>query len=167
MDNQAIKGGLEVFTTAIGAVKALVGLAGSPKNNDVGRQVDDVLAKLGEAREKYIEMQGKYLAAVDENRQLKERLVEKDCVVFHDGAYWRKRDSGEEGPFCPACQGYGKLVRGQVNSVYGGQVEFSCPYHKGNYLFNVPESLVKDIPLDSYRQRSDFAIVPGPRHDQF
>src|SRR5580700_1573736 len=125
MDNQMIKGGLEVFTAATGAAKAIVGLASSTKSNDVKRQVDDALGKLGEARERYIELQEKYLASVDENRRLKEQLNDRDTVAFHDGAYWRKRGAGEEGPFCPGC-GPSRLVRGQVNSVYEGQVEFSC-----------------------------------------
>jgi hypothetical protein len=127
--------------------------------------VDDALGKLGEARERHIELQDRYIAAVDENRQLKEKLAERDTVVFHDGAYWRKRGTGEEGPFCSGC-GPGKLVRGQVNSVYEGQVEFSCPNHKETFLYNVPEDFVKDIPLDSYRHRNDFAIVHGPRNDR-
>jgi hypothetical protein len=57
--------------------------------------VDDALGKLGEARERYIELQERYLAAVDENRRLKEELTERDAVAFHDGAYWRKPGTGE------------------------------------------------------------------------
>ena len=74
---------------------------------------------------------------------------------FHDGAYWRNRDGGEEGPFCPACWDHDrKLVRGRVNCVEAGEVQFFCGYHKPNYLYNVPENLVKDIPLDSHRPRT-------------
>jgi hypothetical protein len=66
MDNAAIKSGFEVLTTAIGAVKALVGLANSTKDIEVKEQAGEALAKLGDAQGKLIELQEKYLAAGDE-----------------------------------------------------------------------------------------------------
>ena len=51
MDNAAVKGDLEVFTTAIGAVKALISLASPAKNNELTAHVDGALAILGDARQ--------------------------------------------------------------------------------------------------------------------
>jgi hypothetical protein len=77
MDIATIESGLEAFTSAISAAKALLGISGSPKNAEVANQhVSDVLAKLGEAREKYIALQDDYIATVEENRQLKAKLTE-------------------------------------------------------------------------------------------
>lgn len=155
MDSETIKGGLEIFTTAIGSVKALIGIAGSVKNSEMKQRASDVLEKLSDAREKYIELQDKYYATTEENRQLRAKLTQKDEVNFHHGACWRKRGGMEEGPFCSACwEADSKLIRGQVNSVDGGEVQFFCVNHKQPYLYNVPENLVKDIPLDSYRSKA-------------
>ena len=77
MDFATVKSGLEVFTSAIGAVKALIGVSGSTKDIEVVKQkMGDVLTKLGEARERYIALQDDYIAVVEENRQLKIKLAE-------------------------------------------------------------------------------------------
>jgi hypothetical protein len=101
--------------------------------------VGEVLAKLGEAQGKFIELQEKYLAAVDENGQLKTKLAQQTEVTFRHGAYWRKHNGTEQGPFCPACwERDAKLVRGQINCVEHGEVQYFCSQHPQNYLYNVP-----------------------------
>jgi hypothetical protein len=143
VDSETIKGGLGIFTTAIGGVKTLIDIAGSVKNSEMKQHASEVLEKLTEARVKSSELHDKYIASTEENRQLRAKLGVKDEVRFHDGACWRKHSVIEEGPFCSACwEADNKLIRGQVNSVDRGEVQFFCANPGQPYLYNVPENLV-------------------------
>jgi hypothetical protein len=100
--------------------------------------------------------------------------VEED-LKFHDGGYWRRPvaqtsdrvsksapDAGneksdleaiEEGPFCPQCWEVNrKAIRGQILLVSAGAVTFRCDNHSTPFEYRVPEHLIKDVPLDSYRE---------------
>jgi hypothetical protein len=99
MDFATIKSGLEAFTSATGAVKALIGISSSTKDVEVVKtQMMDVLAKLGEAQQRYIALQDDYLALVDENRQLKTELDGEPCPKCRKKG-WHVESSAPDGEF--------------------------------------------------------------------
>jgi len=72
------------------------------------QQIDNI-----ELYRKILDLQSEIMELVEENRNLKIQLQNKDTIVFNDSAYWKKLENEElDGPFCPRCWDYeAKLVR--------------------------------------------------------
>lgn len=62
---------------------------------------------------KILDLQAEVMDLVEENRNLKLQLQNKDSIIFTDSAYWKKiEDNKFDGPFCPRCWDYeSKLIR--------------------------------------------------------
>lgn len=109
--------------------------------------------KVFEVQEKLLALQDESILLKEENRQLRAATELQNRVRFHDHANWKCLDDGsEDGPFCSSCWSDGRLRRAQISYVEGDEVHFVCTEHSKPYCFRVPERLVKNGDLSSYKR---------------
>jgi len=76
--------------------------------------------KIVELRKKLISLENDYLDLLQENRDLKEKLKNKEEFIFDEGIYWSLTDDGsKDGMWCPRCHDKdGKACRMNKTSHY-------------------------------------------------
>jgi len=110
---------------ALGALKALTGIAKDVNNVEFNQQ-------LIELQQKLLDVQSDYGKLMDENRALRVEIEEGKAYDFHHSVYWKKLPDGSEmGPLCPICYGEKqKVMPLKSHGKHASQPNvmlFSCP----------------------------------------
>lgn len=115
----------------------------------INSAVADVNVKLILTQQQIMQVQEENAHLKEEFRLLRDAKALEDSVVFHDGAYWRKKGNGtEDGPFCPSCWGLDKkLVLPSINCWgEGGEgTSLVCFHHGAARYFDVPTRLAQHL----------------------
>jgi len=139
---------LSAVTGALGALKALTGIAKDVNNIEFNQ-------KLVEIQQKLLDIQVDFGNLLEENRTLKAEIEEGKAVDFHHSVNWRKsRDAVESGPYCPIC--YADKGKFMPLEMLGGHrsdpsvLLFACPVihkleaHGGNSSYWLPKDLIAE-----------------------
>jgi hypothetical protein len=110
------------LTGALGALKALTGIAKDVNNVEFNQ-------RLVEIQQKLLDVQVSFGQILDANR--KAEIEAAKATIFHHSVYWKKLPEGEDGPFCPICFGdkgkFMPLAFHGPNTMDKNLVNFQCP----------------------------------------
>jgi hypothetical protein len=103
-------------------------VSGLRKDAEVLGRVNEAMVQVGEVQDKLYELREENLKLLEENRQLTDKLKALDIVVvFRAPAYYRKTETGEDGPFCQRCRDVdGRLVRVTLFTTATGKPAATC-----------------------------------------
>ena len=104
--------------------------------------------KILEVQEKLLEMQKRTGELDEENKKLQDKLAIKENLFYKNNAYWIKRGSTKDGPFCSRCWDKNKdLIRmhPMPNTAYA-----DCPECKNSVQIDPSYNPEHDFPEENF-----------------
>lgn len=104
---------LTALTTALNGLKTVTEIPGAISNdkvrNELKAKMADLMDTVLSVRQQMLDLQQKYIEALDENRRLKEAVAPREKPKFVHGCY---QFEGDDGLYCTACyDSKGKKIR--------------------------------------------------------
>ena len=124
------------FQPLSSALALLAGMTTKVNEREFNKAIIELQKALTEIQRQAVELQQENLTLRDENRQLKEQLSGQ-ALEFDGYTYWKKTDSGFDGPYCSVCSDKmnQKIRLTHVLGVFHRDtLRYDCAAHKESFL---------------------------------